>query len=278
MSAQRVRCRLISNQWVTPTVVSVRFVAVKKIRFEPGQFLSVVVPLETLGASHPLKPKAADRRKALRRAYSFAAFPTKKEPKIYELCVKVLIGGPGSQYLASLGAGEEFEVMAPYGDFIFETPAERGVCFVATGTGIAPLRSMMQSPVFAARTPGSSLLLFGARAEDEILYPGEFEKAGFRVVHAISQVEESKVDSLPDSAFPGRVTDFLKTLPSEWPWARTDFYLCGNGKMVEEVRDFLVQERGVNLKHIFLEIYYSAAQLSSAPELPGIPEKKKRVA
>jgi ferredoxin--NADP+ reductase len=53
--------------------------------------------------------------------------------------------------------------------------------------------------------------------------------------------------------FPGRVTDYLKTLenlPKDCP-----FFLCGKALMVVEVRDLLIA-KGVPYEKIMAEIYF----------------------
>jgi ferredoxin-NADP reductase len=55
--------------------------------------------------------------------------------------------------------------------------------------------------------------------------------------------------------FKGRVTDHLRALDSSYPWAETDFYLCGNGQMITEVKAILA-DRGVTKDAIHQEKYY----------------------
>ncbi len=234
-SAIKVRCRIVEKRWLTPTVLAIRFEPSKSFAYEAGQFLSLYVPSRENGA------------KPLRRIYSFAS-PSKDQG--YELCVK-LTGGPGTSYLASLEPGQEFEATAPYGHFLYKPVRGRSACFIATGTGIAPLRSMALSRAFAEQPPESALVLFGARAQDEIIYPNSFEPLGIQVVNALSAPGPGW------GGFRGRVTDYLRSLPSDWAWHTTDFYLCGNGDMIAEVRKILVAGRGVPVSAIHQEAYFS---------------------
>ncbi len=240
-TAQTYRCQVISKLWLTPTVLQLRFAPQKRFAFAPGQFLSVVVP----------DPRGG--RRPLRRIYSFATPYGAAEG--YELCIKNM-GGPGTKYLCSLNVGDEFKASAPYGDFLYETRPGRNACFVATGTGVAPFKAMALSPEFCAQPPDGAMLVFGARTEDEIIYPSLFETQGFRVVNAISRPGSGY------GGFHGRVTDFLRSLPVHWAWHSTDFYLCGNGEMVTEVRHVL-RGHGVPDTAVFQEVYFST---SAEPE------------
>ena len=141
MSFQSILCRVIRNEYITPTVYELKFVSEPDFAFEAGQFISIIVP--------GMGPKGRD----LRRAYSIASAP-KIRP--YELCVKLVNEGPGSNYLADLKAGDTFKAMAPYGDFVYKTLASRHVVFLSTGTGIAPFRAMIFSDRFRENMPRST--------------------------------------------------------------------------------------------------------------------------
>ena len=44
MPAKEYLCKVTQVKWLTPTVIDLRFEPAKKFSFEPGQFISVVVP------------------------------------------------------------------------------------------------------------------------------------------------------------------------------------------------------------------------------------------
>lgn len=228
-----------SRTYVTPTVFKLRFTTQPAFEFLPGQFLSIVIP----GRG----PQGRD----LRRAYSIASSPDRGASHgPIELCIKLVEKGPGTNYLNSLNPGDVFKAQGPFGDFVYKTPAERHVCFLATGTGIAPFHSMMGSPQFLASPPQTTLCLFGARGEDELLY-GDFFKSRTDVqfVPCITGASSAWKGQT------GRITDYLKEPRLHMDWARTDFYMCGNGAMIAEARAFLT-ERGVPKEAVFQEKYY----------------------
>jgi NAD(P)H-flavin reductase len=237
MPALDYECKVTSVVWLASTVVSIRFEPSRQFKYEPGQFLSIILPNRDAHG------------KNLRRIYSFASAGKKDG---YELCVQVVPHGKGSNYLASLKVGDVFRAAAPYGDFFLETPSHRNACFIATGTGIAPFKAFVLSERFKYEPPQATLLLFGARNESDILFPGLFEQKGAEVVHALSRPSESW------NGFRGRVTDFLKSLPDDWAWRETDFYLCGNGFMVSEVYEYLTQARRLSPHAIRQEAYFSS--------------------
>ena len=60
------------------------------------------------------------------------------------------------------------------------------------------------------------------------------------------------------------MTDYLRSLPPDWAWDQTDFYLCGNGEMVAEVHKHL-RGRGVPEERIHQEVYFVAPDRLNKP-------------
>lgn len=235
MKASEFHCTVKAHRMLTSSVFELTFDTEQPLEFQAGQFISVVVP----GAG----PHGRD----LRRAYSIASAP---HVRPIELCVKVVEEGPGSGYLNTLRPGDKFRGWAPYGDFLYAAKPGRHALFIATGTGIAPFRSMVDSAGYQACPPVSATCLLGVRSEDELLYQDSMTK-----VPALKWVP---IVSRPQGAWSGlkgRVTDYLRSLDSSFPWLSTDFYLCGNGEMITEVKSILT-EKGVQKESIHGEKYY----------------------
>src|SRR4030095_2460686 len=82
-------------------------------------------------------------------------------------------GRPGEHL--SLEPGADVDVEGPLGTFTFpEWPTERNFVFIAGGTGIAPLRSMLRHVIFGPIRAGSVGRLYSARTPDEFAYEDEF--------------------------------------------------------------------------------------------------------
>jgi CDP-4-dehydro-6-deoxyglucose reductase len=261
--AKPFQCRVLDVVWLTSSVVKVRFEPSKKFDFQPGQFLSVVIPPFHRGGE------------VVKRCYSFASGPEESKQDGYELCVKFVEGGAGSSFLGSLAPGDVFTAQAPYGDFVYRPTGDgRSVVFVCTGTGIAPFRSAVFSDLFHAEPPKRALCLQGVATPGEILYPGEFASMGVEEVYAVSRSDADW------KGFKGRVTDYLRQMPREFPWHSTDFYLCGNGPMIQEV-SALLQGFGVPSASVHKENFSSpkpAPQLEIVqPVLQRAPQKKQLI-
>lgn len=170
-------------------------------------------------------------------------------PRIYSICsgnkedeIRILFnikrGGELSPRLAALIPGETVYVSEPYGSF---TDTRKPAWWIATGTGIAPFYSMLQSGFAENKT-----LIHGVRQLNQFYFEDECEQTlGEKYVRCCSG--ESSCDT-----FTGRVTDYLSQL-EQLPGV--DYFICGKALMVVETRDLLI-EKGVPFSKIHAEIYF----------------------
>lgn len=157
-----------------------------------------------------------------------------------------------SNYLCNLEDGTKISFQGPFGDFILRPPL-RNTVFIATGTGIAPFRSMLHWLLAESdRHQGRQFwLLFGARHEQDIYYREEFERlaadhANFRFLPTLSRA------GLEWKGLRGYVQQHL----GEIVGMRTDMhaYICGLDKMVKANRE-LLKSLGWDRKSIRYEKY-----------------------
>ncbi|MGH9528309.1 MAG: ferredoxin--NADP reductase, partial [Terriglobales bacterium] len=74
------------------------------------------------------------------RAYSIASPPG--DSNQLSLCLNRVQDGFMSNFLCDMREGNDLQCQGPFGDFILRPPL-RDTVFIATGTGIAPFRSML---------------------------------------------------------------------------------------------------------------------------------------
>ena len=184
------------------------------------------------------------------RAYSIAS-PPHSDNK-FALCLNRVQDGFMSNFLCDMKEGEEINCQGPFGDFILRPPM-RDTLFVATGTGIAPFRSMLQWLLGdEARHQGKQLyLIFGNRTERDIYYHDEF----------LDQAKKHpNFHYLPTLSRGGPEWQGLRRYVQEHvpPIAlgRSDMhaYVCGLDKMVKANRD-LLKSLGWDRKSILYEKY-----------------------
>jgi ferredoxin-NADP reductase len=129
------------------------------------------------------------------RAYSIASSPTRDT---VEICVRRVPGGRLSPKLVGgLEVGDEVTMRGPRGDLVLNDPSQRDMVFLATGTGVAPLKGMIDyafetgQDVFEGETRDVWLFL-GAGWEDDLPYHEAFrayasERENFHYVPCLSR-------------------------------------------------------------------------------------------
>ena len=223
----------------------------RPVEFAPGQWVNLVLPVAPrAGAVTPDEP--GDE---IRRAYSIASAPSGSGR--FEIAVTRVSGGPGSEYLHTIPVGSTLRALGPHGLFTRAPTDETPAIFVATGTGVTPLRSMMQAALGAgSRAP--MWLLFGARYEEDILYREEFEAWARRHPGVAYHVTLSQ----PRGAWTGRrgyvqahLAELYGELASRAAGAAPHVYVCGLDRMVKTVRELSRHSIGVDRKHVHAERY-----------------------
>src|SRR5436190_15265882 len=204
--------------------------------FVPGQWLS-------------LKQTRPDGEE-LTRAYSIASPPA--DNSRFALCLNRVQDGFMSNFLCDMKEGANISCQGPFGDFILRPPM-RDTIFIATGTGIAPFRSMLHWLLSdPARYEGKQLwLLFGNRTEPDIYYHAEFlrlarEHENFHYLPTLSR-------ATPDwQGLRGYVQEHVPGIIAGR--AEMHAYICGLDKMIKANRD-LLKSLGWDRKSIRYEKY-----------------------
>jgi ferredoxin-NADP reductase len=226
-----MKATLVEYRTLSPDVRHFVFEASEPLHFVPGQFVSFTESIHG---------------QEFTRAYSLASAPGKNNR--FELCLNHVPDGAFSSRLFAMKAGESLEMRPPLGAFTLLTPPKESI-LVATGTGIAPFRSMLQAHLTDTSPPFT--LIFGARYEHGLVYRDEFEEMARR----FPRFHFIPVLSQPDAAWrgaTGRVQATLRQVVGD----RRDLniYLCGLKAMVNETRAML-KEMGFDRKHILSERY-----------------------
>ena len=129
------------------------------------------------------------------------------------------------------------------GFFVNELAHTGDAVYVATGTGIAPILPMVEETLNRPE-PGRVSLYWGLRNEDELFWQDEVAALAARHPRFSNYIYLSQ----PRSGWTrlrGRVTGpVLEALPT---LRAPTFYLCGNGRMIEELKAALIS-RGVDRK------------------------------
>ena len=106
-----------------------------------------------------------------RAAYSIASAPEETSREGYlEFLIKLESSETWGAHLSGIARGVEIDVEGPLGSFTFPArPAAASFLFVAGGTGIAPLRSMIRHAILSGQR-GQLHLLYSARTPADFAY------------------------------------------------------------------------------------------------------------
>jgi len=217
---------LAGNYW------SLRFEFAEEFPFTAGQYVSLKV--DESGA---------------RRSYSIASKPDGRE---IELVIDTTPMGVGSKFALGLNVGDEVEVMGPVGHFRVSEPKNNKVLFVATGSGIVPLRSMILDLLETNKFGGEVHLDWGMRHIKDLFWVDEFKE----LERAFPNFKFDAVLSKPEGGWLacfGHVNDCLLKHKSNWEgW---EAYICGGQQVIADVAA-LLEKLMVKKEDIHFEKFY----------------------
>ena len=205
-----------------------------RFNFKAGQFVMIDLPID---------------HKYTNRAYSIASAPS--DDNTFELCIVLNPDGKGTPYMwENYEIGDEVMVSKALGKFGLPNEIDRDICFICTGTGIAPLRSMLVDILKQNRDHKNIYMIFGTRFEKDILYRKEMkvlmeEHPTFKFIPVLSREDSWSGEK-------GYVHSVYEYLFSDVRPAY--FYICGWKNMLNETRQRL-ESMGYDKKYIKFESY-----------------------
>ncbi len=230
--AQKISLEVIKKEKVTEKVffITFRLVSPPTISFKAGQNMMLMVA------------------PGVNRTMSIASPPSANEILMVH---DVSPMGPGSKWTERLAVGDTATIVAPTGGALSFVDSSKKKVMIATGTGIAPFRGMIIDRL--SRDEHAPLVLYwGQRYETDIYWKEEFDL----IASQHPSFSWKLILSKPTDAWQGlkgHVTEYV--LQNEHDMQTSEFYLCGNKGMIEEVRTKL-QEQGVPQAQIKTELFY----------------------
>lgn len=233
---------LIDKQQLAPDVWQFRFQLDNphELNFIPGQYLILMI---------------GERR----RLYSIASSDSLKDN--FSLIVRLLPDGVGSNFLRSLTVESRAFFQGPAGFFALRSQDKPKV-FLATGTGIAPIRSQIFSLLEKGGNNLPELLLFwGLKRKGDVYFFEEFKQSAdnypnFRFLICLDE-EQNFLGLDVDRFRRGRVDQTFRGFIKERKLKTEqlngfEYYLCGGREIVESLSQFL-KDLGVNEENIFFD-------------------------
>lgn len=226
-----------------------KLISPKEIDFIAGQYVIVDIP-------------QVNKEKAT-RLYSLCSPDYQK--RYIELLIHTIPNGLASLYFIRAREGDSISLHGPAGKFILQSE-DKDKIFLATGTGIAPIRSQIYSffhryayTAFEKKPPHMQLLwgvktLKEAYLKDELRALKNLYK-NFSFTICLSReknsvfTEHNEKDGELACLKRGRITDHFNT---EKTSSGTEYYMCGGPEVVTSVTEFL-RNKGIPHGQIFFE-------------------------
>lgn len=194
--------------------------------YQPGQYLNV---------------RCRINGELVSRSYSFSTHPNDPFPAI---TIKRVVNGVMSNFLFDKAHEiTEWDIEAPFGNFIFnkQNYQDTEVVFLAGGSGISPLMSMLKSIEEKTKSP---LLLYGNRTKEDIIFHEELMQmqANGRVETFFAMSGGTSVES-HTNYIEGRFSPaIIQTLIQQQllNFSNAYYFICGPQSLIETYKQALL--------------------------------------
>ncbi|WP_321356826.1 FAD-binding oxidoreductase [Pseudomonas extremaustralis] len=227
-------CRLDSIERLTDDVLRIvlRTPPKSTLSYLAGQYIDVI------------------GREGVRRSYSIAN--AAREDAKLELHIRQVPEGVMSQYwFAEAQANDLLRLEGPLGTFCLRTSTTQNLVFMATGTGMAPVKAMLEALAARPDSFGNKRIYvyWGGRTEGDLYWHPDFPTLGLTYRPVLSRACEQWAGAK------GYVQQAV--LAENLDLADTSVYACGSEAMIQTAREVLTQA-GLPLKHFHSDAFVSS--------------------
>lgn len=230
-------CRVSSIEKMASDVVKVllRLPPSSEFQFIPGQYIDVIGP------------------NSMRRSYSLAN--SSFDEKLLELHIRSVNGGAMSNYwFNDAKSNDLLRLSGPLGTFFLRpSMANRDLIFLATGTGFAPVKAMLESlnEIPSCAQPKSVRVYWGGRIKEDLYFNPPNLAGNFQFIPVLSR---------PQSEWMG-VTGYVQkvALKSHLNIENTTVYACGSNAMIQSARMAFI-DAGLSGNHFFSDAFVCSAK------------------
>jgi CDP-4-dehydro-6-deoxyglucose reductase len=155
----------------------------------------------------------------------------------------------------------------PFGTFTLREDSAKPIVFLASGTGFAPIKSMIEACI-AKSVDRPAVLYWGGRRPGD-LYLHELAQSwetiwpGFHFIPVVS-------DAVQGDAWVGRTGFVHHAVLEDYPdLSGHQVYACGAPIVVESARRDFVGLRGLPLEEFFADAFTTEADLARQPTVAG---------
>ena len=237
-------CRVQQLEKVADDVMIVRLKlpANERLQFLPGQYIDFLL-------------KGGERR-------SFSMANTPHTDELVELHVRQVPGGNFTDHVFhKMKERDILRLEGPLGSFFLREDSAKPIVFVASGTGFAPIKSIIES-AFYKKIERPMVLYWGARRPKDLYLNALPEKwarehANFRYVPVISEAR-------PEDAWSGRSGFVHRAVMEDMPdLSGHQVYACGVPIMVDSARRDFIEKCGLPEDEFYADSFTTQADLAS---------------
>ena len=205
-------------------------VAPEKLRYDPGQFLTLRVPSDLTGS--------------VARCYSLCSSPFTGDPMT--VTVKRTADGYASNWLCDHAqAGMKVHVLAPSGTFVPKS-LDTDFVLLAAGSGITPMMAILKSAL--AEGSGKVTLIYANRDENSVIFAAALRELAARYPDRLTVIHWlESVQGLP-------VVAGLAELVA--PFGTREAFICGPGPFMKAAEEALTSS-GMSPDRIHIEVFKS---------------------
>jgi CDP-4-dehydro-6-deoxyglucose reductase len=223
-------------------VVKLQLPAADPFRYYAGQYLEFIM------------------RDGRRRSYSMACPPT--QDNLVELHIRHMPGGAFTDHV--FGAGdtqmklrEIQRVEGPFGSFFLREDSDKPIVFLASGTGFAPIKAIIERMIASGSTRKSVLYWGGRRPAD--LYMSAMAEQWAETLPWFSFVPVIS-DALPEDGWTGRGGFVHQAVLQDFAdMSGVQVYACGAPVMVESARRDFAGQAGLPEDEFYADAFTSEA-------------------
>ncbi len=228
-------------------IMRLQLPAAERLQYLPGQYVEIIL------------------KDGRRRSYSMANAPGVADQ--IELHIRHMPGGVFSDHVFGVGATQmkERDILrfeGPLGSFFLRDDSSKPIVLVASGTGFAPIKAIVEYAALKRLERPMTLYWGGRRPRD--LYMDELARGwedalpSFRYVPVVS-------DALEDDRWEGRIGFVHRAVMEDFDdLSGHQVYACGAPVMVDAARREFTADRGLAGDEFYADAFTTAADLAAA--------------
>ena len=245
---RKMPCRIAAIERPAPDVAILRLQlpANERLQYLAGQYVELIL------------------RDGSRRSYSMAGAPHAAEQ--LELHVRHVPGGKFTDALfgAATPPVKERDILrleGPMGTFFLREDSDKPIVMLASGTGFAPIKAIVEHMIHKSITRPVTLYWGGRRPQD--LYLNALAEGWMRELPALRYVPVVS-DALPEDGWAGRTGFVHRAVMEDFPdLSGHQVYACGAPIVIDSARADFTAKCGLPEAEFYADAFTTAADLAA---------------